>query len=58
MIGEHYLHVQHWIPNFISNHAQITTLLVWVLFHVLQVEYYIAFVHKLQIAGQIVEDLV
>lgn len=40
MIGENYLHVQYWRPNFIANEETIKLLPVWVRFSVLHVEYY------------------
>lgn len=40
MIGDHYLHVQNWRPNFRVKKAKINSLPVWVKFHVLPVEYY------------------
>lgn len=39
MIGNHYLHVQRWKPNFITDEATIVILLVWVRFPVLPVEF-------------------
>lgn len=40
MIGDNYLHVQKWKPNFIAEEAKISTLPVWVRFPQLPVEYY------------------
>lgn len=41
MIGDRYLHIQRWRPNFIVEMAKIKLLPVWVRFSVLPVEYYI-----------------
>lgn len=40
MIGDHYLHILRWVPNFVVEEAKINKLLVWVRFFVLSVEYY------------------
>lgn len=40
MIDDNYLHVQRWVPNFVTDEAQINKLLVLVRFHVLPLEYY------------------
>lgn len=40
LISDHYLHVQCWVPNFMSKTAKIDFLLVWVRFSVLPIEYY------------------
>lgn len=40
MIGENYLHVQRWKSNFRADKAEISSLPVWIRFHVLPVEYY------------------
>lgn len=40
MIGENYLHVQRWRPNFIAEEATISCLPVWVRFLTLPLEYY------------------
>lgn len=40
MIGDNYLRVQKWKPNFVAESAVINTLPVWVHFPILPVEYY------------------
>lgn len=40
MIGDNYLHVQRWRPNFIAATKVIKSLPVWVRFPILPVEYY------------------
>lgn len=40
MIGDHYLHVQKWRPNFRADKAEIDTMPVWVRFPILPLEYY------------------
>lgn len=40
MIGDNYLHVQRWRPNFRVDKEEINSLPVWVRFPVLPVEYY------------------
>lgn len=40
LIGDNYLHVQRWKPNFVADLAEITTFPVWVHFSTLPVEYY------------------
>lgn len=40
MIGDNYLHVQRWRPNFIVESEVIKTLPVWVHFPILPLEYY------------------
>lgn len=40
MIGDHYLYVQRWRPNFSADIAHIDRLPVWVRFPILLVEYY------------------
>lgn len=40
MIGDNYLHVQRWKPNFIADGVEISSLSVWIRFPVLPVEYY------------------
>lgn len=40
MIGDHYLHIQRWRPNFMADTEVINPLTVWVRFHVLPVQYY------------------
>lgn len=40
VISDHYLHVQRWVPNFMPNTAKIKSLLVWIRFPILPVEYY------------------
>lgn len=40
MIGDNYLHVQHWRPNFVVEEVKITTLPVWVRFSKVPLEYY------------------
>src|SRR4051812_39665336 len=40
MVGDNYLHAKRWRPNFIVEAARIYTLLVWVRFPTLLVEYY------------------
>lgn len=41
MIGDNYLHVQRWRPNFFAETMFIKSLPVWVCLPVLLVEYYI-----------------
>lgn len=41
MIGDNYLHVQRWVPNFVADDAQISALLLWIRFSVLPIECYI-----------------
>lgn len=40
VISVHYLHVRRWVPNFMPRTAKIESLLVWIRFPVLPVEYY------------------
>lgn len=40
MIGENYQHVQMWTPNFRADKADISSLLVWIRFPLLPMEYY------------------
>lgn len=40
LIGENYLHVQRWKPNFVAELAVTTSLPVWVRFPTLSVEFY------------------
>lgn len=40
LISDHYLHGQRWVPNFMPKTVKIHSLLVWVRFPVLPVEYY------------------
>lgn len=40
MIGDNYLHVQRWRPNFSAEDAKISMLPVWVRFPDLPVEYF------------------
>lgn len=42
VISDHYLHVQRWVPKFMPISAKIESLLVWVRFPILQVEFYSA----------------
>lgn len=40
VIFDHYLHVRRWEPNFMARTAKIESLLVWVRFPILPVEYF------------------
>lgn len=40
MIGDNYLHIQMWKPNFMADKAAINSLPIWVRLSVLLVEYY------------------
>lgn len=40
VINDHYLHIRHWEPNFVAKSAKIESLLVWVRFPILPVEYF------------------
>lgn len=40
MIGENYVHVQKWKPNFRADKEEIHSMLVWVRFPILPVEYH------------------
>lgn len=49
LVGDHYLHVQRWQPNFLEETAKITHIPVWIRFPMLPLEYYS--VHWLHSAG-------
>lgn len=51
MLGDNYLHVQRWQPDFVADDAVITHLPVWVRFPKLPVEYYSNSVDWLHRAG-------
>lgn len=40
LIGDRYLHVQRWQPNFLAESAVITHLPVWIRFLMIPVKYY------------------
>lgn len=40
VINDHYLHIRRWEPNFVAKLAKIESLLVWVRFPILPVEYF------------------
>lgn len=40
VINDHYLHLRRWEPNFVAKSARIESLLVWVRFPILPVEYF------------------
>lgn len=40
VINDHYLHVRRWEPNFMAKTATIDSLLVWVRFPIIPVEYF------------------
>lgn len=41
VINDHYLQVRRWVPNFMARTVTIDSLLVWVRFPILPIEYYI-----------------